>query len=163
MASVFDPSRKKFVSLTPEEAVRQRVVQWLIETLSVPLHLVETEFALKNVEPRNSDRVDVLVHDFREGNSVKKPWLLVECKRPGVDSPAALQAQVNKYLKVISPKFIMLSLGRSSIFLALDIKSNSYRQVRTLPEYPPLTENSGNPERKARTADVHIQGLGNRD
>lgn len=136
MESVFDPSRKKFIALTPEEAVRQRVVQWLMESLSVPLHLIETEFALKNIAPRNLDRVDILVHDFREGNSIQKPWLLVECKRPGVDSPAALQVQVNKYLKILTPKFVMLSLGDSNIFLELDHKSNSYRQIRMLPRYP---------------------------
>lgn len=145
MENIFDPSRKKFVSLTPEEAVRQRVVQWLTKALSVPLHLVETEFALKNIAPGNSDRVDILVHDFREGNSVKRPWLLVECKRPGVDSPAALQAQVNKYLKVLTPKFIMLSLGDSNFFLELDSKSNSYRQIPTLPEYPQLDHSPTTP------------------
>lgn len=138
MESIFDPSRKKLVALTPEEAVRQRVVQWLVETLSVPLHLVETEFALKNIAQRNSDRVDILVHDFREGNDVKKPWLLVECKRPGVDSPAELQAQVNKYLKILTPKFIMLSIGDLSLFFELDSANHSYRQIRGLPEYPRL-------------------------
>ncbi len=136
MKSVFDPSRKKFVSLTPEESVRQRVVQWLVETLGVPQHLVETEFALKNIAPKNPNRVDILVHDFREGQGIRNPWLLVECKRPGVDSPSALQAQVNKYLQVLTPKFIMLSLGNSAIFLALDSNSGSYRQLPSLPRYP---------------------------
>ncbi len=136
MKSVFDPSRKKFVSLTPEESVRQRVVQWLVETLGVPQHLVETEFALKNIAPKNPNRVDILVHDFREGQGIRNPWLLVECKRPGVDSPSALQAQVNKYLQVLTPKFIMLSLGNSAIFLALDSNGGSYRQLPSLPRYP---------------------------
>ncbi len=136
MKSVFDPSRKKLVALTPEEAVRQRVVQWLVETLGVPPHLVETEFALKNISPKNPNRVDILVHDFRERQGIDKPWLLVECKRPGVDSPSALQAQVNKYLQVLVPKFIMLSLGNSAIFLALDAGRSSYRQIPNLPRYP---------------------------
>ncbi len=136
MKSVFDPSRKKLVALTPEEAVRQRVVQWLVETLGVPPHLVETEFALKNISPKNPNRVDILVHDFRERHGIDKPWLLVECKRPGVDSPSALQAQVNKYLQVLVPKFIMLSLGNSAIFLALDAGRSSYRQIPNLPRYP---------------------------
>lgn len=136
MDCVFDPSRKKFVALTPEEAVRQRVVEWLTETLAVPRHLVETEFALKSIDKKNAGRVDILVHDFREGKNVRHPWLLVECKRPGVESPAELEAQVNRYLQVLTPKYIMLSLGDSALFLELSPESKSYRQISGLPRYP---------------------------
>ena len=109
MDSYFDSSRKKLVAATPEEAVRQAVVSWLKDAVQVPGHLIETEFALRTFDPKNANRVDILVHDFREGANAKEPWLLVECKRPGVESPAALQVQVNKYLRVLKPKFIMLS------------------------------------------------------
>lgn len=136
MENVFDPSRKKFVALTPEEAVRQRVVEWLTGTLGVPRHLVETEFALKNIDKKNAGRVDILVHDFREGNNIRHPWLLVECKRPGVGSPEALETQVNRYLRVLTPKFVMLSLGDSALFLEYSQRSGSYRQIETLPRYP---------------------------
>ena len=110
MDSFFDSSRKKFVAATPEEAVRQAVVSWLKDVQKVPGHLIETEFALRLFDPRNADRVDILVHDFREGANAKEPWLLVECKRPGVESPAALQVQVNKYLRILKPKFIIYSM-----------------------------------------------------
>jgi len=138
MDSYFDSSRKKFVAATPEEAVRQNVVSWLKDVVKVPGHLIETEFALRTFDSRNADRVDIIVHDFREGANAKEPWLLVECKRPGVESPAALQVQVNKYLRVLKPKFIMLSLGDSAIFLGLDSAKKSYTRLATLPEYPPV-------------------------
>lgn len=136
MDSVFDPSRKKFVANTPEEAVRQTVVEWIKSELSVPGHLVETEFALRNIDKKNTGRVDILVHDFRSGSDVRHPWLLVECKRPGVESPEALQTQVNRYLKVLTPRFIMLSLGDSAVFLGLSAAGNSYEQIPRLPRYP---------------------------
>ena len=137
MDSYFDTSRKKFVAATPEEAVRQSVVSWLKDVVHVPDHLIETEFALRTFDPKNADRVDILVHDFREGANAKEPWLLVECKRPGVESPAALQVQVNKYLRVIKPKFIMLSLGGSAIFLGIDSSKKNYLRIPALPIYPP--------------------------
>ncbi|MDY6284674.1 MAG: type I restriction enzyme HsdR N-terminal domain-containing protein [Fibrobacter sp.] len=137
MDSFFDSSRKKFVAATPEEAVRQAVVSWLKDVQKVPGHLIETEFALRLFDPRNADRVDILVHDFREGANAKEPWLLVECKRPGVESPAALQVQVNKYLRILKPKFIMLSLGETAIFLKLDSQKKTYVRIPTLPIYPP--------------------------
>jgi len=136
MDSYFDSSRKKFVRATPEEAVRQAVVSWLKDVLNVPSHLIETEFALRLFDSRNADRVDILVHDFREGATAKEPWLLVECKRPGVESPAALQVQVNKYLRILKPKFIMLSLGESAIFLQLDPQRKTYIRIPKLPIYP---------------------------
>lgn len=137
MDSFFDSSRKKFVAATPEEAVRQAVVSWLKDVQKVPGHLIETEFALRLLDPRNADRVDILVHDFREGANAKEPWLLVECKRPGVESPAALQVQVNKYLRILKPKFIMLSLGETAIFLKLDSQKKTYVRIPALPIYPP--------------------------
>lgn len=137
MDSFFDSSRKKFVAATPEEAVRQAVVSWLKDVQKVPGHLIETEFALRLFDPRNADRVDILVHDFREGANAKEPWLLVECKRPGVESPAALQVQVNKYLRILKPKFIMLSLGETAIFLKLDSQKKTYVRISALPIYPP--------------------------
>jgi hypothetical protein len=137
MDSFFDSSRKKFVAATPEEAVRQAVVSWLKDVQKVPSHLIETEFALRLFDPRNADRVDILVHDFREGANAKEPWLLVECKRPGVESPAALQVQVNKYLRILKPKFIMLSLGETAIFLKLDSQKKTYVRIPALPIYPP--------------------------
>ena len=137
MDSFFDSSRKKFVAATPEEAVRQAVVSWLKDVQKVPGHLIETEFALRLFDPRNADRVDILVHDFREGANAKEPWLLVECKRPGVESPAALQVQINKYLRILKPKFIMLSLGETAIFLKLDSQKKTYVRIPTLPIYPP--------------------------
>ena len=137
MDSFFDSSRKKFVAATPEEAVRQAVVSWLKDVQKAPGHLIETEFALRLFDPRNADRVDILVHDFREGANAKEPWLLVECKRPGVESPAALQVQVNKYLRILKPKFIMLSLGETAIFLKLDSQKKTYVRIPALPIYPP--------------------------
>ena len=121
----------------PEEAVRQAVVSWLKDVQKVPGHLIETEFALRLFDPRNADRVDILVHDFREGANAKEPWLLVECKRPGVESPTALQVQVNKYLRILKPKFIMLSLGETAIFLKLDSQKKTYVRIPALPIYPP--------------------------
>ncbi|PBC67285.1 type I restriction and modification enzyme subunit R-like protein [Fibrobacter sp. UWS1] len=134
--SVFDISRQKEVAATPEEEVRQQVVSWLIKEKKVPVHLIETEFALKALDPKNADRLDILVHHFRAGNPLNRPWLLVECKRPGVESPQALQAQVNKYLRILTPQFIMLALGNRAVFFSLSDDKKSFAPVSDIPEYP---------------------------
>ena len=126
--SVFDISRQKEVAATPEEEVRQQVVSWLIKEKKVPAHLIETEFALKALDPKNADRLDILVHHFRAGNPLNRPWLLVECKRPGVESPQAL--------RILTPQFIMLALGNRAVFFSLSDDKKSFAPVSDIPEYP---------------------------
>ena len=47
---VFDPLRKKYVRLTPEEKVRQNVIAWLEQEWEVPLMLMSSEWALLSME-----------------------------------------------------------------------------------------------------------------
>ncbi|MCK9181333.1 MAG: type I restriction enzyme HsdR N-terminal domain-containing protein [Fibrobacteraceae bacterium] len=136
----FDPIRQKAIPATPEEAVRQRTILWLIGTIKVPKHLIETEFPLSKIQVGNPNRVDIIVHNFREKKSASEPWLLVECKRKGVNSPQALQVQLGKYLHVLKPKYIMLPLGETDIYLALAKDKKSYTKIEFLPEYPPISQ-----------------------
>lgn len=134
--SYFDSSRQKNIAATPEESVRQDVVAFLKNVIQVPAHLIETEFALCHIDSNVSGRVDILVHDFREGKGIGEPWLLVECKRPGVSAPEALLLQVNRYLKTLSPKYVMLALGESSLFLERKSDGKGYARIQKLPRYP---------------------------
>jgi len=106
-----DPVRKKDVAATPEEDVRQQLVEWLRNEKKVPLHLMETEFALAKVRKGAQGRVDLLVHAFRQGRGVAKPWLLAECKRVGECDWKLLEVQVNRYLQILSPEFLLLQIG----------------------------------------------------
>lgn len=133
--TLYDPIRKKDVPATPEERVRQATIRYLLDTVKVPEHLVSVEFALSAIEPRNDDRVDILVHNFREGSSVVKPWLLVECKAPKEYTWPELQEQLNRYLKVLSPKYVMLSLGDAVAYFVLDESQKKFSRIDSLPEY----------------------------
>ena len=74
---IFDTFRKKFISLTPEEWVRQHILRFLTEEKSVPEALVSVEAGI-NIN-RLAKRYDALIFD-RNG----KPWMIVECKAPSV-------------------------------------------------------------------------------
>src|SRR5690554_7454915 len=69
--SYFDPIRKKNVPSTPEESVRQSVLHFLKNNLKVPEHLIEVEFSLTNIQKTNRDRVDILVHQFRNSKNIR--------------------------------------------------------------------------------------------
>lgn len=133
--TLYDPIRKKDVPATPEELVRQATIQFLLNEVKVPPHLIAVEFGLCAIDPKTDDRVDILVHNFRDGAALDKPWLLVECKAPGEYTWQALQAQLNRYLKLLRPKYVMLALGDAVRYFALDGDSLRFKPIESLPEY----------------------------
>jgi hypothetical protein len=130
---LFDPIRKKEVPATPEEHVRQATVQYLLDVVKVPAHLIAVEFPLSTVEPKTDDRVDIVVHNFRDGAPLNKPWLLVECKAPGEYTWPVLQQQLNKYLQILTPNYVMLALGDCVRYFALDTKTKRFAKIEALP------------------------------
>ena len=104
----------------------------------MPQNLIAVEFALSTVEPKTDDRVDLLVQDFKASGDLKHPWLLVECKAPGEYTWQALQVQLNKYLQVLSPKYVMLSLGDAVRYFALDAATKRFQKIEKLPEFTSL-------------------------
>lgn len=133
--TLFDPIRQKEVPATPEERVRQATIRFLIDEVKVPQNLIAVEFALSTVEPKTDDRVDLLVQDFKVSGNLKRPWLLVECKAPGEYTWQALQVQLNKYLQILTPKYVMLSLGDAVHYFALDAATKRFLKIDSLPEF----------------------------
>jgi hypothetical protein len=113
---LYDKTREKLVAETPEELVRQTLVSWLIEKLNVPEHLIKTEFALSQLIPTESGRLDVIVAN-PNATDLKEPWLIAECKA-GKANLQSLEAQVNKYLRVVQPQHIVLAIGSEWHFLS---------------------------------------------
>jgi hypothetical protein len=132
---IYDPIRKKEVPATPEEHVRQATIQFLLDEVKVPAHLMTVEFGLCAIDPKTDDRVDIVVHDFRDGGDLSHPWLLVECKAPGEYTWEGLQVQLNRYLKVLTPKYVMLALGDAIRYFVLDSSTRRFAPLQQLPEF----------------------------
>ena len=132
---IYDPIRKKDVPDTPEERVRQATIKFLRDEVKVPQNLIAVEFALSMVDPSTDDRVDLLVQSFKDNADLKHPWLLVECKAPGEYTWQALQVQLNKYLQILSPKYVMLSLGDAVRYFALDAATKRFQKIEKLPKF----------------------------
>ena len=133
--TIYDPIRQKDVPDTPEERVRQATIRFLMDEVKVPKNLIAVEFALSTVESSTDDRVDILVQSFKDNADLRHPWLLVECKAPGEYTWETLQVQLNKYLKVLSPKYVMLSLGDAVRYFALDATTKRFQKIDRLPEF----------------------------
>ncbi len=101
---IFDGIRKKYVVLTPEEWVRQHVVQYLLSHLNYPKSLIKVEASLSYNTLEK--RADVIVFD-REG----KPWMIVECKAPDLKLTQSAAMQVATYNKSLQAPFVVITNG----------------------------------------------------
>jgi len=105
----FDPLRSKYVQITPEELVRQRLVHYFMEEKHVPRSLITIEkvFFYQSM----TRRADIIIHD---NNAT--PLLLAECKAPDVPihrkaSFTMASEQMARYNKVIRATYLVLSNG----------------------------------------------------
>ncbi|NHE57655.1 type I restriction enzyme HsdR N-terminal domain-containing protein [Cyclobacterium plantarum] len=125
---IFDPLRKKNLLLTPEEWVRQHLVQYMVGQLNYPKSLIALERGLTYNALQK--RFDILVLN-REGGA----FFLMECKAPEVPLTQKTIEQVGVYNQKIKATFLGISNGRKHICLRMDNKSGSYRQINHFPVF----------------------------
>jgi hypothetical protein len=86
---VFDIIRKKYILLTPEEEVRQFIIQLMITDFHYPKAAISVEKSFQLNQRRK--RYDIVVYQS------EKPWLLVECKAPSVNISQSTFEQAGYY------------------------------------------------------------------
>lgn len=101
---VFDPLRRKYVKLTPEEEVRQKALYLLVEHLEVPSGLIAVEYSVK-VNGLDK-RCDAVVF----GNDAS-PLMILECKATSVKITQDTLEQAVRYYSALHPKYLMLYNG----------------------------------------------------
>ena len=125
---IFDIIRKKFLLLTPEEWVRQHVLNYLIEDLKYPKSLINVE-KLVNVNGLKR-RYDIVV--FKSDGSL---FLLVECKAPEVQISQATFDQIAQYNFVLKAENLMITNGLNHYFCQMDFENEKYVFLKELPEF----------------------------
>ncbi len=96
--------------LTPEEWVRQNIIQYLIHEKGFPAGLISSEAGLKvNMLKR---RYDVLVY-----SKDRSPLMLVECKAPDVAITQKVIDQIVAYNSKILAPYMLISNGMQHFFL----------------------------------------------
>ena len=101
---IFDCVRKKFVSLKPEEWVRQHFIHFMINEKKYPASLMGIEKLVTVNEL--SQRADIVIYQ-RNG----KPWMIVECKAPHVVLNQDTFYQAARYNISLGVPFIVITNG----------------------------------------------------
>lgn len=123
---IFDEIRKKFIVLTPEEWVRQHVVQFLLLNKKYPKSLINVEKLVK-VNDINK-RYDGIV--FNSDGSI---FLLIECKAPEVTISQQTFDQIAQYNLVLKAEYLMVTNGINHYFCKMDFEKETYVFLKELP------------------------------
>ena len=123
---IFDEIRKKFIILTPEEWVRQHIVQFLISEKKYPKSLINVEKQLKVKD--TVKRYDVVVYN-RDGSI----FLIVECKAPSIPITQQTFDQIARYNLVANATYLMVTNGLEHYYCQMDYKNEKYIFLRDLP------------------------------
>ena len=126
--TIFDPIRKKFVVLTPEEWVRQNFIQYLIQEKKYPESLMAVE---KQIMVNGKQlRFDLLIY-LKNG----QPLLIAEFKAPSVEISQDTFDQVVRYNMALRVERVVVSNGLEHFACEIDYLKNSYSFLHGIPEY----------------------------
>jgi len=122
---IFDPFRKIWVILTPEEWVRQNLLQYLVQTLNYPSSLIAVEKEIKLGEL--SKRFDIVVYKNEQ------PWMIIECKEAKVTLNEKTMDQILQYQQVLTAQYLFMSNGHET--MGAKIESGKLQALQNFPEY----------------------------
>lgn len=124
---VFDPIRRRWLLLTPEEYVRQCIIHYLIHALQYPQGMIAIEKQI--MVGRLTKRFDLIVYDRNH-----QPWMLVECKAPEVTITEKTLHQLLNYQRTMQCRYWLLTNGHQ-VFCADACDVNNIAWLNTLPAY----------------------------
>ncbi len=122
--SVWAPTRKCYLVLTPEEWVRRHFVAYLVSGCGAQAEQICEEYPV--VVNGQAQRADVVVMDTKA-----RPVLLVECKAPTVAIDAEVYAQAVRYNAIIGARYVVLTNGMKH--LCFELTAEGYKPMSSLP------------------------------
>lgn len=125
---IFDEIRKKYVVLTPEEWVRQNFIRFLIEDKKYPASLISVEVGLKYNQLRK--RADVLIYN-RQG----QPYLMIECKAPGIKVSQETFHQIAAYNMSFKVNYLVVTNGMDHFCCRMDYAAETYEFLQMIPDF----------------------------
>lgn len=122
---IFDPLRKKWVRLTPEEWVRQNFLQYLLQVMHYPASLIAIEKEIQMGELKK--RFDILVYKNDH------PWLLIECKEMNVPINESVMQQLLRYQTTVQADYLIVTNGNET--RGIGKENNQFTTLNTIPSY----------------------------
>lgn len=129
--AIFDPIRNRFLVKTPEEVVRQLMIQYLILEKKVRKNFIAVEKMLIVNEVKK--RFDILVYD-----ETHAPQLMIECKAPQVAISQETFHQVATYNLPLQVRYLMVTNGILTYCCKMDYSNRTFEFLTEVPSFPEL-------------------------
>ena len=120
---IFDEVRRRWVTLTPEEWVRQNFLQYMLRVKNYPGALLSVEKLVNVGELRK--RCDIVVYKD------SRPWMIVECKEMNVDLNLPVLEQILRYNIGHEVQYLVITNGNNSI--AFRLTGDAFIEIDELP------------------------------
>lgn len=122
---IFDPVRKLWVMLTPEEWVRQHFIHFLLsKNYPAALMAVEKKITLGEL----TKRCDIVVY-----SRSMKPFMIIECKKMEVALDQKVLDQIFRYNINLQPPYLIVTNGGYTI--GMKKENGQFVPVDEFPEY----------------------------
>jgi predicted type IV restriction endonuclease len=124
---IFDRCRRKFVSCTPEEWVRQHLVEFLIREKNYPASLIVNEATVEINGMKK--RCDTVVY-----NKKGTPVMIIEYKAPHVIISQSTFDQIAMYNFRLQVEYLIVSNGLNHYCCRIDYEKPGYTFLEEIPE-----------------------------
>ncbi len=130
---IFDVLRRRYVTLTPEEWVRQHFVHYLLEHKGYPKGLLCNEVELRLGEKKL--RCDSLLY-----NQLMQPLMIIEYKSPNIALTQRVFDQISVYNMLLHVDYLIVSNGLQHYCCQMDYERRQYQFLKEIPEYKTLNQ-----------------------
>jgi len=132
---IFDTFRHRWVSLTPEEWVRQNFARYLTQEKHFPSTLIAVEWSIRINQ--NDFRSDIVL--FSKSGL---PLVVVECKAPEVKITQQVFDQIARYNLDLRVSYLIVTNGLIHYCCRFDQSQLSYTFLSDIPDFRELEEES---------------------
>lgn len=132
----FAASGKCFRQAGPEEAVRQKFVQFLLRDVGVPTDMLKTEDAIMHYAPSRRGRADIVGFAPKEPQSADMactPLFVVECKEPSTELDDGVLKQALRYAAALKCRLVITTNGRG--VRAYRVRRGKPQPLAAMPSY----------------------------
>lgn len=136
-----DPIRNKLIYVTPEETVRQRVIQYLLET-GCPNNMIDVEEHLSHYGVDSRRRADIVINAYTNDSNEFVPVMVIECKAPNVELDDRARNQVFDYADLLEVDFVVVTNGKHYLSYHYNSEANKYERIMDFPDYSELLSNT---------------------
>ena len=129
--SILDILRRRFITLTPEEWVRQHFIHYLVEHKGYPASLLANEIPLTIGD--KTLRADSVLYS-RE----LQPKMIIEYKAPHIPISQKVFDQITAYNMLLHVDYLVVSNGMEHYICKMDYAGKKYLFLEDIPNYDEL-------------------------